>query len=128
MIVPTLLLGEVEASEAVLEATPVAVVTLAAEAAVVKNATSAGKSATSLGAALKAAEAATEGGSTKAVATVVGMEQEEGEQAVEVRPATLVAAMDTCPVSRNPSILSHGKANSSLRGLYARPVRQFFQI
>lgn len=106
MIVPTLLLGEAVASEAVPEATPVAVGTLAAEAAGVKNATSAGKSATSLGTALRAAEPATEGATTKVVATVAGMEQEEGEQAVEARPATPVAAMDTCLVSRNPSIPS----------------------
>jgi len=99
VIVPTLLLGVVvAASEAVLEATPVAEVTLAVEAAVVKNATSAGKSATSLGTALKA-EAATEAATTKAVATVAGMEQEEEEQAVEARPATLVEAMDICLVS-----------------------------
>jgi len=99
VIVPTLLPGEAVASEAVLEATPVAEVTLAVEAAVVKNATSAAKSATSLGTALKVAEAATEAVTTKAVVTVAGMELEEEEQAVEARPAILVEAMDTCLVS-----------------------------
>lgn len=106
MIVPTLLLGEVVASEAVLAATPVAEATLAVEAVVVKNATSAGKSAILLGTALKAAEAATEGATTKAAAaaaaaTVAGMEQEEVEQAVEAKPATPVEAMDICLVSEN---------------------------
>lgn len=99
MTVPTLLLGEVVASEAALEATPVAEVTLAVEVVAVKSAISAGKSATSLGAALKAeAEVATEVATIKAAGTVAGMEQEE-EEAVEARPVIPVEAMDTCLVS-----------------------------
>ena len=106
--------------QVVLEATP-----LEAVVEVVKNATSAAKSVTSLEIALKEEEAVMEEGATAKVATVVATDEVVEEEAEEARLATRVEAMGICPVSQEHTTYGNQEADvRTLRGLHARPVRR----
>ena len=110
-----MLLAEVAAASRV-----VLGITLLEEAAV-KNATNAGKSATSLEIAPKV-EVATVEATTKAADLAAAMEED-----AEVRPVTLVGAMGICQVSWDqpiPQSIEGELISGSTRRLYARPVRR----